>query len=120
MSKSTKCRSTAGAEGSFSAPGAIRHFRPCPSRHSRTSSLYTRRGQTPTSRNAGGDADDTPVAPSRGMASLDEPLRRSMGRILDAALELEGGNRSRAAQRLDISSRTILRYLANGTRSAQP
>jgi len=31
---------------------------------------------------------------------------------MEAALELEGGNRSRAARRLGISLRTVQRYLA--------
>jgi len=43
---------------------------------------------------------------------LDQPLRRSVEQIIHAALALEGGNQSRAARRLGISSRTIQRYLS--------
>ena len=43
--------------------------------------------------------------------SLDQPLRRSIGQIIEAALELEGGNRTLAARRLGISARTIQRHL---------
>ncbi|WP_437877739.1 sigma-54 interaction domain-containing protein [Sorangium sp. So ce513] len=44
--------------------------------------------------------------------SLDATLDQSIRRILDAALALEGGNRSRAATRLGISLRTVQRHLA--------
>jgi DNA-binding NtrC family response regulator len=43
---------------------------------------------------------------------LDQPLRRSIAQIIDATLELEEGNQSRAARRLGISSRTIQRHLS--------
>jgi DNA-binding NtrC family response regulator len=43
--------------------------------------------------------------------SLDQPLRRSLAQIIEAALALEGGNRSLAARRLGISARTIQRHL---------
>ena len=43
---------------------------------------------------------------------LDQPLEESIERILRAALEAEGGNRSRAARRLDISLRTMQRHAA--------
>ncbi len=43
---------------------------------------------------------------------LDQPLRRSVAQIIEAALELEQGNHARAAQRLGISARTIQRRLA--------
>jgi DNA-binding NtrC family response regulator len=45
---------------------------------------------------------------------LDEPLERTIDRILRGALEREGGNRSRAARRLGISLRTMQRYAARG------
>ncbi|WP_165373227.1 sigma-54 interaction domain-containing protein [Sorangium cellulosum] len=51
--------------------------------------------------------------------SLDATLDESIGKILDAALSLEGGNRSRAAARLGISLRTVQRYLAGLNRVAQ-
>jgi DNA-binding NtrC family response regulator len=44
--------------------------------------------------------------------SLDDTLATSVHRILEAALSEEGGNRSRAAERLGISLRTIQRHFA--------
>ncbi|WP_394846848.1 sigma-54 dependent transcriptional regulator [Pendulispora brunnea] len=41
---------------------------------------------------------------------LDQPLEEIIDLILRAALDLEGGNRSRAARRLGISVRTMQRY----------
>ena len=46
---------------------------------------------------------------------LAEPLDRIVGRIIEAALALEQGNRARAAERLGISIRTIQRHIARGT-----
>jgi len=43
---------------------------------------------------------------------LDQPLERSIERVLQAALDAEGGNRSRAARRLSVSLRTMQRYAA--------
>jgi DNA-binding NtrC family response regulator len=43
---------------------------------------------------------------------LNRPLEETIEQILDAALALEGGNRSRAARRLGISLRTMQRYAA--------
>jgi DNA-binding NtrC family response regulator len=45
---------------------------------------------------------------------LNQPLDRTIEQILDAALALEGGNRSRAARRLGVSLRTMQRYAARG------
>jgi DNA-binding NtrC family response regulator len=45
---------------------------------------------------------------------LGQPLERNIERIVDATLLLEHGNRSRAAERLGVSVRTIQRYLARG------
>ena len=42
---------------------------------------------------------------------LDRPLDEAIGRIIEAALALEGGNRSRAAERLGIGVRTIQRHV---------
>ena len=41
---------------------------------------------------------------------LDQPLEKSIERILRAALDAEGGNRSRAARKLSISLRTMQRH----------
>jgi DNA-binding NtrC family response regulator len=46
------------------------------------------------------------------LVQLDRPLEETVDRILQLALELEGGNRSRAARRLSISLRTMQRYAA--------
>lgn len=43
--------------------------------------------------------------------SLEQPLATSVRQILQATLELEGGNRSRAARRLGLSLRTLQRHL---------
>jgi DNA-binding NtrC family response regulator len=43
---------------------------------------------------------------------LDRPLDESVEEILQAALALEGGNRSRAARRLGLSLRTMQRFAA--------
>ena len=43
--------------------------------------------------------------------SLDQSLEDSMHQILLAALEAEGGNRSRAAKRLGVSLRTVQRHM---------
>jgi DNA-binding NtrC family response regulator len=43
---------------------------------------------------------------------LDRPLDETVKAILQAALDLEGGNRSRAARRLGVSLRTMQRFAA--------
>jgi DNA-binding NtrC family response regulator len=43
---------------------------------------------------------------------LDQPLDESVRAILEAALRLEDGNRSRAARRLGVSLRTMQRFVA--------
>ena len=45
---------------------------------------------------------------------LNQPLDRIIERLIEAALALESGNRSRAAIRLGVSVRTIQRHLARG------
>jgi DNA-binding NtrC family response regulator len=49
---------------------------------------------------------------------LDQRLEETIELILRAALELEGGNRSRAARRLGISVRTMQRYASRVTPKA--
>jgi DNA-binding NtrC family response regulator len=51
---------------------------------------------------------------------LDEPLERSVERIIAAAVALESGSRARAAERLGVSVRTIQRYIAKGALGALP
>jgi DNA-binding NtrC family response regulator len=61
-----------------------------------------------------------PQAPPRALngaaeiveVRLDDPLETSIERVLQAALDAEGGNRSRAARRLSVSLRTMQRYAA--------
>jgi DNA-binding NtrC family response regulator len=48
---------------------------------------------------------------------LDRPLDETLATILQAALDLEGGNRSRAARRLGVSLRTMQRFAARGRSS---
>jgi DNA-binding NtrC family response regulator len=43
---------------------------------------------------------------------LDHPLVETIDRVLEAALALEDGNRSRAARRISVSLRTMQRYAA--------
>jgi DNA-binding NtrC family response regulator len=58
------------------------------------------------------DGSTPPVAGGTSLEiSLDQPLRRSLARIIEAALALEGGNRTLAARRLGISARTVQRHL---------
>jgi DNA-binding NtrC family response regulator len=49
---------------------------------------------------------------------LDQPLDEIIHRVLEAALNIEGGNRSRAARRLGISLRTVQRHLAEAPHTA--
>lgn len=50
--------------------------------------------------------------PDKVEVRLDRPLDESIDAILQAALELESGNRSRAARRLGVSLRTMQRFAA--------
>jgi DNA-binding NtrC family response regulator len=59
----------------------------------------------------GASRDAAPVAMNTLSVQLDRPLDELIRRILDAALALERGNRSRAAERLGISVRTVQRHL---------
>jgi DNA-binding NtrC family response regulator len=65
---------------------------------------------------AEGDADALPSL----SIDLGEPLERSVEKIIEATLVLERGNRSRAAERLGVSVRTIQRYLARGMPDTAP
>jgi transcriptional regulator with PAS, ATPase and Fis domain len=46
--------------------------------------------------------------------SLEDSLETTIDRVLNAALAMEGGNRSRAARRLGICLRTMQRHVARG------
>ena len=50
---------------------------------------------------------------------LDRPLDETVRMILEAALALEDGNRSRAARRLGVSLRTMQRFAARGSGSGR-
>ena len=50
---------------------------------------------------------------------LDRPLDETITTILQAALALEDGNRSRAARRLGLSLRTMQRFVARGARTVR-
>jgi transcriptional regulator with PAS, ATPase and Fis domain len=53
-------------------------------------------------------------ADARLTIELDQPLDRIIKRVIDAVLDLEHGNRTRIAERLGVSVRTIQRYVARG------
>jgi len=57
-------------------------------------------------------ARDSVVQGGKIEISLDQKLDAILHRVMRAALDLEGGNRSRAARRLGISLRTVQRHLA--------
>ena len=109
-------RATLAAMNSYAWPGNIRELRTVvellcllrDGKQARPCDLpaplqSSRRGiQTPPDTEENGRA----VIPIR----LDQPLEETIARILSAALELEGGNRSRAARRLSISLRTMQRH----------
>jgi transcriptional regulator with PAS, ATPase and Fis domain len=56
----------------------------------------------------------TPPASTTLSIELNQPLDRIVERVIEATLELERGNRSRAAERLGVSVRTVQRHLARG------
>jgi DNA-binding NtrC family response regulator len=77
------------------------------------------------------DAPDAPDAPGANGANgasgagaltvrLDRPLDEIVAEVLQAALDLEGGNRSRAARRLGVSLRTMQRFAARGRVAVAP
>jgi len=66
------------------------------------------------SADGGGDA-----LPSLAI-DLREPLERNIEKIIEATLALEHGNRSRVAERLGVSVRTIQRHLARGVLEPTP
>jgi transcriptional regulator with PAS, ATPase and Fis domain len=62
----------------------------------------------------------SPGGPSTTLTvDLDQPLERTIESIVEAALALENGNRSRAAERLGVSVRTIQRHVARGVRDVK-
>jgi DNA-binding NtrC family response regulator len=60
------------------------------------------------------------VATEELSVRLDRPLDEIVTKVLEAALRLEGGNRSRAARRLGVSLRTMQRFAARGRIAAKP
>ncbi len=68
-------------------------------------------------RSAAASPEAEPVAEAAAAAmtiDLNESLERITDRVIRAALALEHGNRSRAAERLGVSVRTIQRHVARG------
>ena len=61
---------------------------------------------------AHGLSPSQPVTGATLDVSLDQPLEQILSRVFEGVLNLEGGNRSRAARRLGISLRTVQRHLA--------
>jgi DNA-binding NtrC family response regulator len=59
-----------------------------------------------------GEASGVASQPRKLEVSVDETLDQVVRRVLHAAIEVENGNRSRAARRLGISLRTVQRHLA--------
>ncbi|HVH47064.1 MAG TPA: sigma-54 dependent transcriptional regulator [Labilithrix sp.] len=57
----------------------------------------------------------SPTKPGTIEIPLDQPLEQTVHQILLAVLEAEGGNRSRTAERLGISLRTVQRQLARSS-----
>jgi transcriptional regulator with PAS, ATPase and Fis domain len=62
------------------------------------------------------DLPSAEASPAGGALSieLNQPLTRIIEHVIEATLELERGNRSKAAERLGVSVRTIQRHLARG------
>jgi DNA-binding NtrC family response regulator len=72
--------------------------------------------QTPAAVAADDDAHakDSDRDPGTLTIQLNQPLERIMEQVIRTALALENGNRSRAAERLGVSVRTIQRHVARG------
>jgi DNA-binding NtrC family response regulator len=64
-------------------------------------------------RQAQADPDGAGARDGALLVKLDTQLADIIRQVLDAALELENGNRTRTADRLGISLRTVQRYLAS-------
>ena len=60
------------------------------------------------------EAGESPAEIPKLEVSLDRPLDEIVSDIVHAALEIEHGNRTRAAARLGVSVRTVQRHLATG------
>jgi len=70
----------------------------------------------PALRAAATSSEPEPLAASTLTVRLDQPLDDTIDDVLEAALALEHGNRSRAARRLGIGVRTIQRRLRGAVR----
>ena len=109
-------RAALAAFQSYGWPGNVRELRNVleqlcllrPGRTARAADLPRALRPTPGAR---GGAAATPLHTLE--ISLDEPLTASVDRIVQAAVTLENGNRSRAADRLGIGLRTVQRKLSS-------
>ena len=63
---------------------------------------------------------DRPVGKHGIEVPLEQPLEQTVQQILLAVLEAEGGNRSRTAERLGVSLRTVQRHLARRAAPSRP
>ena len=59
---------------------------------------------------------ERPGAGKKIEVDLDQTLDEILSQVMEAVLDLEAGNRSRAARRLGISLRTVQRHLARTSR----
>jgi transcriptional regulator with PAS, ATPase and Fis domain len=60
------------------------------------------------------DAGEMDSSSTTVTLDLDDGLEALIGQIIEASLEVEGGNKIKAAARLRISPRTVQRYVASG------
>jgi DNA-binding NtrC family response regulator len=115
-------RSAMAALRVYDWPGNVRELRNVielvcllqPGKHVRSSDLpepVARYGSA-SAPNALGESDRETL-----QVRLNQPLDEIIHRVLEAALDIEGGNRSRAARRLGISLRTVQRHLADPPRA---
>jgi DNA-binding NtrC family response regulator len=114
-------RATMAALRAYAWPGNIRELRNAiqllclmrEGKQARVRDLPERMRPAPRTKQPAPDAEATAKNGSEVLeVHLDRPLEETIDRLLEAALLLEDGNRSRAARRLSVSLRTMQRYAA--------